>query len=98
MKMTIRGAWLRLAEAWDKAKEGEDGFVEVYIGRQRSLGLCNYLNFLLYSEAIDRCQWQEMHETIVKQQQLPNAYCWSLDEVGARARAAFCREQAAKLA
>jgi hypothetical protein len=99
-KITTRAAWLHLAKAWDKAKGGEDRFVRVYIDHQRCLGVCHCLNFLRFSGAINADQWREMHEAInVKRRRLPNpdGYCWSLNKAGARARAKFCRKQAAKL-
>jgi hypothetical protein len=104
--MTEREAWLWLAEKWDKPKawpyyplQGVTDPVCVEIGVGGiTIGLCVAIDYMLLDGQISRVAYETMNRRLPTSWQAGfcGHYKWSNDAAGAAARAAFCREQAAK--
>ena len=82
---TEKQAWLRAAKLWDDIVDGGNQFAE---------GLCGTVWFEL---DVSEETKQDMLEKIDNLNHRYGMYVWSFTKHGARARAAFCRKQAALL-
>ena len=96
-KMSEREAWLYLAECWDKAKIGENGYpLCAKIGND---GLCPSIETMYFDmDAIGQDAYQSMLSKIPDRRPHSIAYVWPLTMAGAKQRADFCRRMAAACA
>ena len=92
--LTLKEAWLRMAELWDNPRESYYG-PTVFDCCQ---GLCTTIEELVKKKELSVDDSLLMYDIIAE---LPTLYIgsykWLRNLEGARQRAAFCREQAAKL-
>ena len=93
--LTQRQAWLLLAKAWRQAKEEPPGRWSADVGYGVSYGLCPLINDLFNENRISEATFRSMDKKVPRRKR--EVYAWPLTRAGARARAAFCRRQAAKL-
>ena len=94
--LTQRQAWLLLAKAWDKPKKSDGGYC---IGRFE-FGLCQSIWNMETDRLIDKSTSESMQDKVSEgwNRKQYTMFRWPCNTVaGARARAAFCRKQAAKL-
>ena len=104
--MTERQAWSYLARRWEAAKRSKDWEYwsdqhEYWatIFSEKYLGLCLAIDHLYHLDKIDQTTRTRMMAVISKEPKRFQLFCWSyLTPGGKRARAAFCRRQAARLA
>lgn len=92
-KLTERQAWLRLAELWDKPQQNESNECFIQTAYGRPYGLCASMDCLDIPPKVDNAMMAKIGK-------LPNKlgdFKWGLGKAGAKARAKFCRKQAAML-
>lgn len=91
--MTEKEAWLKIAEAWENVERGERGYV-VEIGDDCAAGLCGSI-YLIVKNAVGLSFHPDvMYDKIKALPHLGDDFVWPRDAEGAKARAAFCVEQA----
>ena len=96
-QLTIKEAWLYLAELWDKPQiYGDDVPYAVLRHDLYSMCLCHSVTDLWHAGLISLGTGRWMKGIVLS---IPrrdgSAFRWARDIEGARQRAAFCREQAA---
>ena len=100
--LTIKEAWLRMAELWDNPIEGHS-YIESYfvpIVLDYCQGLCTTITELVKGKELSVDDSLLMDDIIAALPTVPmsiGGYKWPKTLEGAKQRAAFCREQAAKL-
>ncbi len=89
--ISLREAWLIQAEWWDAASvDGDSGKVTA---QPKATGLCSTIPIMTFRKQITEKQERQMLAALPDRKP---AYCWPTTPEGAKARAAFCREQANK--
>lgn len=101
-KLTLRAAWLLLARKWDKpepdgVEDGNEDLCVFLLEEWPDWGICMCIDTLESRGMIDEAVAAQMRGAELPAK-LRGGYCWPRDDAGARARAAFCRKQAKKLA
>jgi hypothetical protein len=100
-QMNLRELYLYLAEQWGIARSAQpSGYVYARIHDVPVRGLCIAAEILLNRLYISSETYLEFCDAISNHRfsiGVSSDYIWPTNQEGARARSAFCREQAAKL-
>lgn len=91
--LTIREAWLQLADWFDRVLPCDCGCWRMTC-LPRVTGLCSAIAVLVHRQEITEEQAKAMLSKLPKPQP---AWSWPTNAEGAKARSAFCREQAKRL-
>ena len=97
-QLSEKAAWLKLAKLWEAATQPQPS-VDVFVNGGWPVGcsgLCPALSFMEDAGEIDKGTRRSMSEAIPPRKTSPHR--WPPTLKGAKLRAAFCREQAAKCA